>query len=234
MSTKKTAKAPKKKKPIVTERILARFDFTPAEMADLGGQSGRLTNEINTLREDAKGVAADFKGKIELKESARNSLATKLSNGYEMREATALVLFDTKKREKRFVDPKNQGKIFKTETMTENDWQLPMFRKEEVVSKRPKPDTAEKAPAGKTNVGDKISEAVDEAAKASGLVDIDLDGAISGGVIPKALIKRFKLAAKEAGWKENVIKSAIAHAETFTDAGIGEMAEALRPYCIKK
>lgn len=234
MSTKTAAKSPKKKKPIVTERILARFDFTAAEMADLGAQSGRLTNEINTLREDAKGVAADFKGKIDLKEAARNALATKLSNGYEMKETSAVVLFDTKKREKRFVDPKNNAKVYKTEPMTESDWQLPMFRKEEIVGKRPKPDTQEKPPAGKTNVGAVLDDAVQEAAKAAGIVDVDLDSAISDGLLPKGLLKRFKLAAKEHGWKDAVIKPVIAHAESFNDEGTGAVADALRPFCIKK
>lgn len=237
----KAKKEKKKKWPNPKERILARHDFTMQELAGYGQDVGRIDQDIALLQKDAKDVANDFKAKIEVKTTTRTALSQKLSNGYEMREVTAEIIYDTKTRTKRFVDPHNKKHVFREEPMTENDWQLPMFRPAEVVSKKPTGDASVKAPkpgkgddAGKTNVGAVLDDAINEAAKAFGKVEIDLDGAIGEGMLPLKLIKNFGVAAKKAGWDKKIVKAVQQHAQTKDDQGVSAVADVLRPYAVDK
>lgn len=232
----KPKKEVKKKWPAPRERILARHDFSVQEMAGYGGDIGRIDQDIALLQKDAKDVANDYKAKIEVKTTTRTALSQKLSNGYEMREVTAEIIYDTKARTKRFVDPHNRKHVFREEPMTENDWQLPMFRPAEVVSKKPteKKDKPAGDTAGKTNVGNVLDNAVDEAAKAFGKVEIDLDGAVGEGMIPAKLIKAFGTAAKKAGWAKKIAKAVQTYAQGKDDQGVSAVADVLRPYCVDK
>lgn len=237
----KPKKEVKKKWPAPRERILARHDFSVQEMAGYGGDIGRIDQDIALLQKDAKDVANDYKAKIEVKTTTRTALSQKLSNGYEMREVTAEIIYDTKARSKKFVDPHNKKHVFREEPMTENDWQLPMFRPAEVVSKKPAPagaNTQEKPPkgdnAGKTNIGAVLDLAVDEAAKALGKIEVDLDGMIGESILPEKMIKKFGSVAKKAGWEPKITKSIQKYAASKCEDGVSAVADALRPYAVDK
>lgn len=228
----KPKRPPKKKWPVIRERILARHDFATAELADYGQQIGRIDQDIALLQRDAQDVAKDFKAKIEVKTTTRTALSQKLSNGYEMRERDAIVLFDTKKREKRFVDPHNKTHVFKTEPMTENDWQLEMFRPK-ATAKPPKPGAGnvnEKPPADKPTLAPEILEA----ATALGKVELDIDALLAEAPAPEVLCRKFGTAAKKVEWPKKITKAVQQHAMKFAENGIGEVADALKPFIVDK
>lgn len=226
-------KEPKKVWPVQKERILARHDFTLAELAEKGQSIGRIDNEIAIKQRDMKDVVADFKAQIEVKTTTRTALSQQLVNGYEMRETLSHVLYDTKARLKRYVDPHDSKKVYREEPMSESDWQLPMFRPEEVKSPKPKPgaNTLEKPPG---EAPKPLDPAIDEAAKAFGKVEINLDGLIGDSVLPLKMIKQFGTAAKKAGWDAKITKALKEHAATRESDGVSAVADVLRPYAVDK
>lgn len=238
---KPAADAPKAEKPKrakkpkirpLQETILAKHPFTEGELAEFGRQVGRLRGDVDNLQSDMAAVVKDYKSRIELKETAIKALTTKLQNEYEMRETLSLVVFNTKERTKKFVNPKNKREIYKEEAMTDSDWQLPMFKPEEIAAKAPKKG----APAadGAKPPLPPLAPELHEAAVAHEKVDLDLDVAISDGLMPPKLVTTFKKLAKKAGWAQKIINGVAVHALTRAEAGISAVADELRPFCIKK
>lgn len=233
----KPKRAKKKKVTPLSEVILAKHSFTDSELADFGKQTGRLQAEVANLQADMAAVVKDFKSRIEMKETTIQSLGVKLANEYEMRETPVFVVFDTKARTKKYIDRRNKKLIYKEEPMTEADWQLPMFRPDELAkTKKPAEVKAaeKKAKGGDRKAAPVLAEETREAALAAGKVDLDLDAAITEGLAPDKLILNFTRLAKAAGWAKPVIGKVKEFAKAHEEEGISEIADALRPFCIEK
>jgi hypothetical protein len=122
-------KAPKKQ-PVVKENIFHKFEFTAEELQELGRECAQITQDVNDLKGQAKSVASDYKAKVDQKESARNVVANKINNGFEMREIECVVEFDPEVSRKRYHDA-NTHELLKTADMTSADFQMRMFSDEQ-------------------------------------------------------------------------------------------------------
>lgn len=223
-----------KPKQILRERILARFDLTDKEMRDYGAEVGRVNAEYNRLEDELASVKSDYKSRLDAKDAQRNTLSTKLANGYEMREVEAIVEFDVAAGKKKYIHPKTKNILRETD-MTHADWQLPMFSKEELAKARgmkpedPKPATEE---PGKTNVGSAVDKAIVEAASAQTKLEIDLEQVIEEGGNTSTLIKRFKELAKD--WPKNISAGIAKSAKALEEQGTGAVIEFLKPFTVTK
>lgn len=242
MKKKAKSKTPKKpaEKPI-TQQILAPYSFTPDEISKMDRDlRGHLT-AIDELKNQAKQSAADFKLRITGHDNHVKQLRNKLDSGSETRPTEAIATFDAKRGKKSFTHP-TTGEFIREEGMSPADYQLPMFKTEEVQSVKPltppngereppaKPTTKKAAapkssPAGATNLGDKL----DRAAAATNAPPIVLDCEKKDWQ-HDALTREFKKAAKAAGWskpQESVVLDRLREC-----ASEDAMIDVLRPFTL--
>ena len=135
--SKKASKAP-----IIKETIQAPHVFLPDELNVLNINLRENLDRIETLEGEAKAAAQDFKLRITNHKNNVVMLRKKLSAGEETRAVDAIVTFDAKKREKSYYHPFTDAFI-RHEPMTPADFELPMFKAEQVENK----STGAKAPA---------------------------------------------------------------------------------------
>lgn len=217
------------------EDIQAPYHFTPAEIETMNHGLRTSLDDIETLQSQAKAAAQDFKLRITNKQNEAKQLRNKLGAGEETRPMKAAVEFIPKKSVKRYLHPET-GELIREEPMQPADWQLPMFKPEEIQSPKPpapspEPPKSGKAPktspVGETSVGDALDAA---AAKTKApLFWLDLDATYPA---PNNLTGEFKKTAKKAGWTLPQI-SALMDILKSAD-GIPAMIETLRPYVIAK
>lgn len=222
----KKPKADKTKKPKdSTEKILHAYHFTEKELREQGQEVARLTQDINTLKDQAKSAAADFKSRIDAKESARNAVSNKLTGGYEMREILAIVQYDPKRSKKVYLHPKTRA-VLSERDMTVADWQLPMFTKEEMDATKDKDD----APKHNTTDTDPLAEA---AAKNSKVDLLESDDELRK-LAPKKVIALFKKEAASANWDRKTVGYVVGLAEARITEGTGNVLATLKPYIVEK
>lgn len=218
------------------EDIQAPYHFTPAEIETMNHGLRTALDDIETLQSQAKAAAQDFKLRITNKANDAKQLRNKLGAGEETRPMKAAVEFLPKKSVKRYLDPET-GEFIREEPMQPADWQLPMFKPEEIQSPKPAPTPVPEppksgkpprtSPAGETSVGDALDNA---AAKTKApLFWLDLEATYPA---PSNLTGEFKKAAKKAGWTLPQI-SALMDILKSAD-GIPAMIETLRPYVIPR
>lgn len=118
----------KKIKPfVIRERTRAEYRFNASEMGDIGRQLGDATNAKNALEEQKKGIVKEFSSKIAEKTALCNSLSHKVTTGYEMRDVECFTVLHRAERRKDFFKVNaegKQGKLMRSEPMTETDFAL--------------------------------------------------------------------------------------------------------------
>lgn len=71
-----------------------KYQFNQDEKKELSEEMAQKVVELAQLEDDRKAVASDFKGRIDGVKAQINSAATKLNNGYEMRQIKCEVTRD--------------------------------------------------------------------------------------------------------------------------------------------
>lgn len=217
-TSKKKHEAPKKQ-PETRETIQAPYVFTDEEVSGMERELRGHLDDIDTLKDQAKQSAQDFKLRITGHDNNVKQLRNKLGTGTETRPLEAIVSFDPKRGKKSFTHPVN-GEFIREEDMSPADWQLPLFKKQEVESKKPEPQLplsdAEKpeepakktgtpkpsvppksSPSGKTNLGDALDKAGSETKPPT--LTIDFAACDNDHV---KVTRAFKKAAGVAKWSE--------------------------------
>lgn len=231
-------------KPVIPEHredIQAPYHFTAEEIATMNVGLRNALDDIETLESQAKAAAQDFKLRITNKRNEVKQYRNKLTAGEETRPMKAAVEFLPKKSVKRFLNPET-GVFIREEQMQPADWQLPMFKPEEIQSPKPpatpppagaapqapaaKPaKSAKPSPAGETSMSDALNKAAGETKAPQFWIDLS-----AGDWSEKGLIDATKKAAKKAGWSNPQI-SALADILKGAD-GVPAMIATLRPYVI--
>lgn len=216
MSTEK--RSHKKKPPIeeaikvpeVKESIQAPYVFTEGEITAMSTSLRGFLQTVETLTDQKKQSAADFKLRIDGAANSIKQLRLKLDSGQETRALEALVTFDPKAGKKQFHHPAT-GAFIREEEMSPFDYQLPMFKPAEngevpatpgstdvPVNKARKSKPA-KAPAanepGTTSVGDVMDNAASKLDAPQIVLDLTKEDWEH-----VALNRAFKKAAKIAQW----------------------------------
>lgn len=115
-----------------------KHTFTDSEAHLLGRNLGLLLNEKSDLETEFDGVKADYKAKIAVKDSSISELATKLRNGFDLRDTRCAVVFIPKDKKKHFfiVTDESNGEVVTedkpalVENMTPDDFQQELIEAE--------------------------------------------------------------------------------------------------------
>jgi hypothetical protein len=226
-------KSTKAKHPEVKQHIQAPHKFDDSEIAVMNNELRENLGTIETLTDQKKQSAQDFKLRIDTCANRVKLLRMKLDSGEETRPLEAIVEFDVKRGSKKFLHPVSR-EFIREEQMQASDYELPLFKKADDGSEKPAVEVAKpakgkktkepKSEPGETNVGDAIGKA------AAGTEQKPLDMALvfPTGVASSAIIKAFRGAAKRANWSPaatSLIVDQLKDAST-TDA----MIDILRPH----
>lgn len=98
-----------------TRRTL-KYEFTPAEMLDLGRDLSAKNQELRQIEEQKKSVVAEYGSRIAIAKEQISSLSDKVASGYEMREVTVMIDYHLPVR----------GKKTLTRIDTGEQWEEPM------------------------------------------------------------------------------------------------------------
>ena len=108
------------------EKMLCKYEFTDSEKQEIGAEMGRFLCELTDVELEKKAIASDFKSRIDaLKSSIQNS-ATKLNNGYEMRQIECRVEYDHKNDVVRWIRTDNYM-IARYRKMEQSEKQMEVF-----------------------------------------------------------------------------------------------------------
>lgn len=233
----------------VFEEIQAPYHFSVEERAAMSDELRVRLDAVDTIKDQAKAAAADFKLRVTNEENAAKQLRQKLSNGGESRPVRARVEFHVDERMKSLFHPQT-GELIRKDPMQPADFQLPMLLpapdgKGEVVApagatdvptgpSAPKPATKGKgkqpaetgAPgdnAGKTNVGAALNAAA--ALTTTKKLVLDIDPTTADHV---SIMRAFKKAAKIAEWTEPQI--AVIHDALRAVDSEAKMLDILAPH----
>lgn len=97
--------------------------FTEKEKRDIAIKMAQQVANLQQAEDDKKAVMSDYKSRIDGIQAGVNSAATKLNNGYEMRQIDCEIVPDWKRKmwEYKRVDT---GDIIKEKLMTSEDLQM--------------------------------------------------------------------------------------------------------------
>lgn len=131
--------ATKKNSEKVQTRI--KYTYTDKERINLAIEQARAAQKVAELEEEKASVNEQFKAKIKVEEARIGELSNKVTSGYEFREVSAIVHYQTpKKGEKTYKDP-NTGEILKVEKMEAPDYQADLrLGNAPGVKKAPEPE----------------------------------------------------------------------------------------------
>lgn len=212
----------------VFEEVQAPYHFGPEERADMSDQLRVRLDSIDTIKDQAKSAAADFKLRVTNEENAAKQLRQKLSNGGESRPVRARVEFHVEERMKSLFHP-TTGEFIRKDPMQPADFQLPMFlpasdgngeapapagatdvptgpSAPKADKKKGKGKTATTAEPGESNGKTNVGAALNAAAALTNAPKLTLtfDPTTADHV---AITRAFKKAAKAAGWNEAQIST---------------------------
>lgn len=253
MSTPKAAKSakkpavkkPAKKKPeIIRDTITAPYHFTDREKQELGSQLAALITKRGEIEQEKAQVMSQYGSRLKEVAAQIGHASNKITSGVEPREMRVIVEFDTKRGMKKFLTDDKKKTLVRDEPMTPGDWQLPMFKPEEIAqpkppapapqSPAPAPAAAptknarppKSSPAGETSVGDAMDSAAAKSEARKFLLDLDKED-----WSPEGLTQAFKKAAKKAGWTPIQIS---ALADRLSEApAVESMIATLRPHVVE-
>jgi len=115
------------------DKVQAKYQFTTDELAELGRVASREQNQADQLDRELSSIKKDYQGRIEGAEMRRNNAFNKLTDGFQMREYDAMIVFNTPKKGMKSVyhmdvDAKNKiGELIREEPMSPADCQTELF-----------------------------------------------------------------------------------------------------------
>lgn len=226
----------------IREKTQARYEFNPEETGLLGKSLANTTRETNRLEDELNSIKQDFKTKLAKVELEKSSLCRKITDGYEMREAFALVTFNDPSKGRKTYRHEDNGEFIREEAMTQADSQLPMFinadgqdatltENDDPLGGEPflneEPTAEDIAGATADPVTTPVGDALDQAASLTETKLLTLD--LAKYEVEGALLTAFKKAARAADWTEPQI-SLLATQLKAVDS-VKRMKEVLAPHC---
>lgn len=101
-----TAAAPAKPKGVVTTdekaTVQAKYEFTEKELKDIAKELAESHSDLGMAEEEKKAAVSNFKDKVDRIKLRITTLSRHYRDGFEMRDHNCIVIYDYKKREKRF------------------------------------------------------------------------------------------------------------------------------------
>ena len=108
------------------EKLFLKYTFSDAEKAEIAAEMAEKVTDLSRKEDELKAVKSDFKSQIDGLQANVNGAATKLTNGYEMRNIECRVERDYKKGVIRFIRT-DTGEIARTKEMSHEDRQQKPF-----------------------------------------------------------------------------------------------------------
>lgn len=112
----------------VREKCQAKYTFTVEEIGELGRSLQSARRDYQRIDEELDSIKAQYKAKLTAAELAQDEFGRKLDDGFEMREAFAIVTFNDPKKGRKTYRHEDTGEYIHEEAMNYEDWQLPIFR----------------------------------------------------------------------------------------------------------
>lgn len=112
----------------IREHTQAKYSFTVEELAALGSQLSHSFRDKARVESELDSIKQDYKTKISTIELAQDNIRRKLDDGFEMRDAAAMVTFNDPDSGRKTYRHEGSGEVIRTDLMTASDFQLPMFR----------------------------------------------------------------------------------------------------------
>lgn len=239
----------------VREKTQASYKFTNDELAALGIRLSHTRRDYSRIEAELKSIAQDYKGKLSTVELEQDALCRKLDDGFEMRDAAALVTFNDPTSGRKTYRHEGSGEFIKEEAMQYADYQLPMFRTQDgkdATEPEPTPESTilaqheadfenthdgegtkedlgriEDVPgAGQTNLG----EALNSAAVKTEQPQMVIGGFGLDDWNQKGLTKAFVSSATQAGWSKPAISAM--RAQILALDNVAAIKDLLRPFVL--
>ena len=105
------------------EKRWLRYDFSAVEVHDLSMEMANKTQEISQVEAEKKSLTSGFASRINILKTSVNSLADKVSSGYEMREVQCDVKYHFPRQGQKTLTRRDTGAKIE-EKMTDQDWNL--------------------------------------------------------------------------------------------------------------
>ena len=222
------------------EKCLAPYKFTTEEIGELGKQLSATSKDAKRVEAELSSIKKEYAAKLETIELTADSICRKLDDGFEMREAFAIVTFNDPTKGRKVYRHEDSGEFIREEAMSHADFQLPMFRAadgtdatqpelpaaEIVTALDEEGDVTEHANAEEP-AGTPLAEALDQAASLSEAPLLKLD--LSKYTAEGHLLTAYRKAAVFAGWQEAqiaMLKTQLQACDT-----VSRMREVLAPHC---
>ena len=100
-----------------------KYVFDEEEKKEIAVEMARSITELEQLEKNKGALAAEFKGKIDIAKAQAGSAATKLNNGYEMRQIKCEIVPDFKLKVWTYIRT-DTGEVAKEKRMTSDDLQM--------------------------------------------------------------------------------------------------------------
>lgn len=106
-----------------TKKENGKYEFSPAEKADIADQLANKYDEQNAIEEERKSVMSSFKERADRVSLDVATLSRNYKNGYEYRDIECHVEFDWVKNVKRFISV-DGGKVVAERPLEKSDYQM--------------------------------------------------------------------------------------------------------------
>ena len=102
--------------------VFCKYQFDEEEKREMAAEMAQKVTELASVEDSKKAIMSDFKSQIDGLQAKINGAATKLNNGYEMRNIKCKIIADYDDKEFVYFREDN-GEIAKREKMTADDLQ---------------------------------------------------------------------------------------------------------------
>jgi len=120
--------------PVYKTREYLRYDFTDAEMLEMGKGLARANERVGALEYEKEDVVSAIKARITRAESEGAALANGLNKGYEMRDIECIIAFHVPENGKKTITRTDSGEIVRVETMDAHEMQEQLPLREETAA----------------------------------------------------------------------------------------------------
>lgn len=110
------------------KKVYCKYKFTDQEKQEIASGMSQAVLDLQEAEDRMKEIKADFKSQIESHQAAINRAATRLNNGYEMRDIKCTVELDFTAGTVRYIRT-DTFETAKTREMTDDDRQGKLFEK---------------------------------------------------------------------------------------------------------
>lgn len=115
-----------------TGREYLKYEFSEAELLEIGKQLGRSSQELETLEDNKKAVTSQLKAQIDGKQAEVSGLSNKMNSGCEYRYIDTRIEYNHPSPGIKTTIRNDTGAIIRTEVMSDDEKQLELdFEKEQ-------------------------------------------------------------------------------------------------------